>query len=438
VKRDNFYFLAMIRLISLVLVEITCLKAFHTKNSFVPSSTLIFRIRRSSASSSSEIDVDVAVVGGGIAGTTISWLLQQNEDCKVALIDPNAQNINSTWYPNYGEWRDEWHSLSEALNLVELKECTTTEWEVTDCFFGGNFQIPMNERTRLDRPYIRVDRIKLQGLLRRKFAEAGGLAIASKISAKKLSPNLFDTTALVHHSEGSVITLDNQNRVNAKVVIDATGFESRLVAREDPYNARGNPRVLRPGYQIAYGFIAYIDNMGPYDPLAMTLFDYRTDYNADTTNKDIIDRPTFMYVMPLKILEGGKYKVFFEETSLVGRDSRMLSFTECKKRALERLAFYNITIESIEEEEYCYIPMGGELPDLTQRIVAFGGSANMVHPSTGIGSIFSYDLNLHLSIFSHSVYVVIPFSGEHIIVFEVISTGYVVPVDFLKFSQHYG
>ena len=25
----------------------------------------------------------------------------------------------------------------------------------------------------------------------------------------------------------------------------------------------------------------------------------------------------------------------------------------------------------------------GELPDLTQRIVAFGGAANMVHPSTG-------------------------------------------------------
>ena len=25
----------------------------------------------------------------------------------------------------------------------------------------------------------------------------------------------------------------------------------------------------------------------------------------------------------------------------------------------------------------------GELPDLTQRIVAFGGAANMVHPATG-------------------------------------------------------
>lgn len=40
-------------------------------------------------------------------------------------------------------------------------------------------------------------------------------------------------------------------------------------------------------------------------------------------------------------------------------------------------------IIGVEEEEYCYIPMGGELPDLTQRIVGFGGAANMVHPATG-------------------------------------------------------
>ena len=37
----------------------------------------------------------------------------------------------------------------------------------------------------------------------------------------------------------------------------------------------------------------------------------------------------------------------------------------------------------VEEEEYCYIPMGGELPDLAQRVVGFGGAANMVHPATG-------------------------------------------------------
>ena len=39
--------------------------------------------------------------------------------------------------------------------------------------------------------------------------------------------------------------------------------------------------------------------------------------------------------------------------------------------------------ESVREEEYCYIPMGGALPDPEQRIVPFGGAANTVHPATG-------------------------------------------------------
>lgn len=90
-----------------------------------------------------------------------------------------------------------------------------------------------------------------------------------------------------------------------------------------------------------------------------------------------------MYTMPLGKNADGTYKVFWEETSLVGRGKRRLSFEECKKRAYKRLSHYGISVMAVEEEEYCYIPMGGELPDLSQRIVAFAGAANMVHPATG-------------------------------------------------------
>lgn len=76
-------------------------------------------------------------------------------------------------------------------------------------------------------------------------------------------------------------------------------------------------------------------------------------------------------------------RVFWEETSLIGAGFRRLSFEECKKRAMQRLKFHGIEIYDIEEEEYCYIPMGGELPAADQRIIAFGGAAKMVHPSTG-------------------------------------------------------
>lgn len=48
------------------------------------------------------------------------------------------------------------------------------------------------------------------------------------------------------------------------------------------------------------------------------------------------------------------------------------------------MAKYGIKIKSIEEEEYCLIPMGGVLPRLPQRVLGIGGTAGMVHPSTGI------------------------------------------------------
>ena len=166
-------------------------------------------------------DVDVAVLGGGIAGSSISWLLQEREKCTVALIDPRV-DTPGTWYPNYGEWRNEWHHLSDRLQLPELKDCTTTEWESTNCYFGGSFDIPADEKTILDRPYVRVDRIKMQKLLRDRFSTAGGISVPSKLLSSRISPNLFDKN-LVHHAEGSTLTLDDGTKVNCRVLIDATG-----------------------------------------------------------------------------------------------------------------------------------------------------------------------------------------------------------------------
>ena len=179
--------------------------------------------------------VDVAVIGAGIGGSTISWLLQEQHSCSVALIDPRV-NKPGSWYPNYGAWRNEWHCLSERLKLPELKQCTTTEWEITDCFFGGSNDIPNNERLTLPNPYVRVDRVKLQSgdtpllvlllsytnpimtissittmasVLRDKYKAAGGLQIASKLVAKRISSNLFDQQ-LVHTSEGDIHLLTHR------------------------------------------------------------------------------------------------------------------------------------------------------------------------------------------------------------------------------------
>jgi lycopene beta-cyclase len=74
-------------------------------------------------------------------------------------------------------------------------------------------------------------------------------------------------------------------------------------------------------------------------------------------------------------------RIFFEETSLVARPA--LSFQECKDRCFQRLKHLNIEVTNVYEEEFCYIPMGGALPVKDQRVIALGGSASIVHPSTG-------------------------------------------------------
>jgi len=110
----------------------------------------------------------------------------------------------------------------------------------------------------------------------------------------------------------------------------------------------------------------------------MTLFDYRTDhFDSDPAFlKKATQIPTFMYAMPL-----GGNRIFFEETSLVARPA--VSFMDCKERYLKRLKHLGIEVTGVEEEEFCYIPMGGPLPIKDQRIVGFGGASAMVHPSTG-------------------------------------------------------
>ena len=87
---------------------------------------------------------------------------------------------------------------------------------------------------------------------------------------------------------------DTTVTVRAKLVVDATGHESKLILRED--RAKINP----PGYQIAYGVFAELDEenvankdmVGPYDKAAMTLFDYRDDHIPEgDEKKDALKNP---------------------------------------------------------------------------------------------------------------------------------------------------
>lgn len=323
------------------------------------------------------------VLGSGPAACAIASLLGR-QDLDVILAD---QNFDRPWVPNYGAWKDEWEAVLDRFRAGGVSiaggNCgygVDREWGLTDCFFGGSFDKPMEERMRLDRPYVRLDRFAIKESLVNTNAFK---VIRANHQSKAIGVNLYSPAgSLVHDADGTTIQLvsregDTQS-VRSKVVVDCTGHESQLVLKD----AREPHRP--PGFQIAYGVLVDVaeadpsSNMiGPYDTDAMTLFDYRTDHFEDAASRSKGEAaPTFMYAMPLK-----DNQVFFEETSLVARPA--LSFQECKDRCMERLKYHGIEVLKTYEEEFCYIPMGGALPAKDQRVVALGGSAAMVHPATG-------------------------------------------------------
>lgn len=340
---------------------------------------------------------DVLVLGSGPAARSIATLLaspSSNGSFDILLADTN---YDRRWAPNYGVWQDEWQAIQQLYSSFQQplgESCIDRLWEVTDCFFGGSFDIPVENRMRLDRPYCRVDRDALRRHLSPKDEvevknEGDGNAkyrvIRSNHISKATAVNIYSPAgSIVHDDSGSTVLLQSKDgevtQVRAKLIVDCTGHESRIVLKDD------RVKSIPPGFQIAYGVLARVDESnipnsdyaGPYYKEAMTLFDYRTDHFPEGSNElsKAEKAPTFMYAMPL---DGNR--IFFEETSLVARPA--VSFQECKERYLTRMEHLGITITDIEEEEFCYIPMGGPLPAKDQRVVGFGGAAAMVHPSTG-------------------------------------------------------
>mmetsp|Transcript_8677 Transcript_8677/g.12785 ORF Transcript_8677/g.12785 Transcript_8677/m.12785 type:complete len:628 (+) Transcript_8677:139-2022(+) len=330
---------------------------------------------------------DVLILGSGPAARAIASLLSAPGSDKLDVIMADS-NFDKEWPPNYGVWEDEWQSivdLYKSFGRAIGEECIDRRWGVTDCFFGGSFDIPVDNRFRLDRPYYRIEKNKLRDAVTHVDEEDGYRLIRANHVSRATSINLYSPSGtLTHDEDGSTILLQakdgTETTVRSKLIVDCTGHETKLVLKDD--RVKSDP----PGFQIAYGALVEVDEsdspdltkIGPYDKEAMTLFDYRTDHfpedSAQLRNAE--KAPTFMYAMPLK-----NNKIFFEETSLVARPA--VSFQECKDRCFTRLEHLGIKVTSIEEEEFCYIPMGGPLPAKDQRIVGFGGAAAMVHPSTG-------------------------------------------------------
>lgn len=285
------------------------------------------------------ITLDLAVVGGGPAGLAVAQRVSE-AGLSVCSIDPFPKLI---WPNNYGVWVDEF----EALDLLD---CLDASWP------GAVVYINEQSKKLLDRPYARVNRKQLKSKMMNKCVSNGVKFHQAKV------------VKVIHQESKSLLICNDGVTIQASVVLDATGFSRCLVQYDKPYN---------PGYQVAYGILAEVEEH-PFDLDKMVFMDWRDSHLND--NAELKERnsriPTFLYAMPFS-----SKRIFLEETSLVARPG--LRMEDIQERMVARLKHLGIKVKSIEEDERCVIPMGGPLPVLPQRVVGIGGTAGMVHPSTG-------------------------------------------------------
>ena len=113
---------------------------------------------------------DVLIMGSGPAARAIATLLSSSKcpdgsphGLDVLMADAN---FDRAWPPNYGVWEDEWDAINDLYQsfgrTLGDNKCVDRYWPLTDCYFGGSFNIPAEERFRVDRPYCRIDKDALR------------------------------------------------------------------------------------------------------------------------------------------------------------------------------------------------------------------------------------------------------------------------------------
>lgn len=287
--------------------------------------------------------VDLVVAGAGPAGVAAAYRVAA-AGFSVCVVDPDPF---AHWPNNYGVWLDEFQAMG-------LEDCLHVVWPKAKVWLNSQRE---GEKF-LNRPFGRVDRPKLKRKLLEQCAAAGVTFMRAKVAGCS------------HGSGSSAVELGDGRKIRGSLVLDATGHARRLVQYDKTFD---------PGFQGAYGIVAEVESH-PFELDTMLFMDWRDDHTHPggleamrAANEKL---PTFLYAMPFT-----KNKIFLEETSLVSRPA--VDFPDLKQRLDARLKWLGIKVTKIEEEEYCLIPMGGVLPKHPQRVLALGGTAGMVHPSTG-------------------------------------------------------
>jgi lycopene cyclase-like protein len=283
--------------------------------------------------------MEVLVIGAGPAALCIAAALAERGVVAQGLAPEDPQQ---PWPNTYGIWGPE----VEALGLAPL---LGHRWHHTVSWFGDRLGSPAVQHG-ID--YGLFDKAALQQHWWRVCERAG------------VTWRRGRAMAVEHHAGGSTVVTEAGEHLGARLVIDASGHQSRLVQREDEGPVAG---------QAAYGIVGRF-SAPPVDPGQFVLMDYRCDHLSEAERR--CGPPTFLYAMDL-----GEGVFFVEETSLALAPA--VPYDVLKDRLLRRLSHRGVAVEAVQHEELCLFPMNLPLPDLQQRLLAFGGAAAMVHPASG-------------------------------------------------------
>lgn len=273
--------------------------------------------------SSSQSEMDVAVVGGGPAGRALAAACAER-GLGTVLVD---RNPDAPWTATYGSW---------VYDLPELP---------VDCV----------------------------------AAEAAGHAIALTRHDLEQRYAVLDTAALRRHLDDRLVARDVEvregravrvvdgrlvlaggDRICARWIVDAAGHRQPLA---------GRPLTDTAAEQTAYGVVVPETAAAALVPPGQALFmDWRPDHGFGGP-------PTFLYGVPL-----GGGEVLLEETSLARRPG--LSLRVLRERLTARLAAHGIVPPPEPDVERVRFPL--DVPRHRGReAIGFGASAPFVHPASG-------------------------------------------------------
>jgi lycopene beta-cyclase len=278
-------------------------------------------------------DADVAVVGAGPAGWATAAALA-SRGVRVAVLG----DTGSGWPNTYGVWRDE---VAGLLADAELEAVWPTALVRT-----------ASGTHTLSRSYARVDGEALRARLRQEADAGGAVSVAAHAAA------------VAHDDAGSTLGCADGSWVRARLIVDASGHWPALVARDEPRS----PCAA----QVAVGWRVAL-RRPPYPAGSLMLMDF-SDQHLDHVERR--DDPTFCYAM-----DYGDGTWFVEETSLARRPG--MDAGRLEDRLRRRLAHHGASpAADPHHAEDVAIPLGLPVP-ASQRVVAIGGAASMVHPATG-------------------------------------------------------